>query len=72
MDSFLNHNSGCFDVASEVGSLSHFCPIIGLDVTSGHAEDNYVVRFDLSCDRSIPADCELVIWQFDTALDVTV
>ena len=43
-----------------------------LDVASGHAEDYYVLRFDLSCDRSIPADSELVIGQFDTALDVTV
>jgi hypothetical protein len=72
MDSILNNNSGCFDVASEVSSLSDFGPIVGLDVASGHAEDYYVLRFDLSCDRSIPADGELVIGQFDTALEVTV
>jgi hypothetical protein len=72
MNSILNYNSGCFDVASEVGSPSDFGPIVGLDVASGHAEDHHVLCFDISCDRSMPADRELVVWQFDTALDVTV
>ena len=72
MDSILNDDSGCFDVASKVGSLSDFGPIVGLDIASRHAEDYHVLRFDLSCDRPIPADGELVIGQFDTALEVTV
>jgi hypothetical protein len=72
MDSVLNNDSGCLDVACEVGSLSDFGPIVGLDIASGHAEDYHVLRFDLSCDRSIPADGELVIGQFNTALEITV
>ena len=59
-------------VACEIGSFSDFGPIVGLDVASGHAQDYYVLRLDLGCDRCIPADSELVIWQFDTALDIAV
>jgi hypothetical protein len=72
MDSILNYNSGRFDVASEIGSLSDFGSIVGLDVASGDAEDYYILRLDLSCDRSIPADSEFVIWQFNTTLDNAV
>jgi hypothetical protein len=72
MDSVLNNNSGRFDVASEIGSLADFGSIVGLDVASGDAEDYYILRFDLSCDRSIPPDSEFVIWQFNTTLDNAV
>ena len=72
MDSILNYNSGRFDVASEIGSLADFGSIVGLDAASSNAEDYYLLRFDFSCQCSIPADSEFVIWQFDTALDITI
>ena len=72
MNSILNNNSGCLDIAAEVRSLSDFGPIGSFDIASGHAEHYYLLCFDLGRDRSIPANSKLVIWQFDTALDVTV
>jgi len=72
MDAILNNNAGCLDVASEVGSLTDFGSIVGLDAASSNAEDYYLLRFDFSCQCSIPADGKFVIWQFDTALDITV
>ena len=46
MDAILNNNAGCLDVASEVGSLTDFGSIVGLDVASGDAEDYYILRLD--------------------------
>jgi|SwirhisoilCB2_FD_contig_31_7030211_length_433_multi_3_in_0_out_0_2 hypothetical protein len=72
MDSILDCDSGCFDIAAKVGSFSDFGSIVGLNVASAFAEDYYVLCFDFGGDRSIPADSDLMVRHFDTALDVTV
>ena len=72
MNAILNNNSRCLNVAPEVGSLADLGPLVGLDAAPSDAEDYYLLRFDFSSQRSIPADSEFVIGQLDATLDITI
>src|SRR2546427_13304249 len=68
----FDNDAGGTNIADQPGFLADFNLIGGLYIALNIAERHHLAGLDSGMDRSVRADCQLVIGSFDGALDIAI